>query len=75
MADLCVPSDIGCEEREKKRKHHNATKDGHRRDNKKLKSLYCLRHKKIFFQDHEAASHSKEDFLLNQDNHEKKQSR
>ena len=61
--------------REKREKRRNATKDGHRRDNKKLKSLYCVRHKKIIFQDHEAASNSKEDFLLNQDNHGKKQSR
>ena len=75
MADLCVPSNIGCEEQEKKRKRRNATKDGHCRDNKKLKSLYCIRKKKIIFQDHEAASNSKENFLLNQDNHEKKQSR
>ena len=30
---------------------------------------------KNIFQDHEAASNSKEIFLLNQDNHEKKQSR
>ena len=30
---------------------------------------------KIIFQDHEAASNSKENVLLYQDNHEKKQSR
>ena len=71
--DLCVLSNIGCEEREKE-KTSQCNKGQSSSQQQETQESVLHQIEKIIFQDHEAASDSKK-LLLNQENHEKKQSR
>ena len=77
MADLWVPYNIGCEERERERKEKTSQHNkgwSSSRQQEAQESVLCQR-KKLFFKITKLQAIQKKTFLLNQENHEKKQPR
>ena len=75
MVDLCVPSNIGCEEREKRENVATQQRTVIIVTTRNSRVCTASDRKKLFFKITKLQAIQKKTFLLNQDNHEKKQSR
>ena len=75
MADLCVPSNIGCDERGKRENVTTQQRTIIVMTTRNSRVCTASDTRKLFFKITKLQAIQKKTFLLNQDNHEKKQSR